>query len=119
MIDALLRQLHTPFTGEALFDHIHDIVFFIKDRQGRYLVVNETLVQRCGLENKAQIIGRTASDVLSPPLGIGFTQQDQEVLETGLHLTSRLELHFDAKRESTWCLTTKLPLKGQLDAIVG
>ncbi|MFN3193754.1 MAG: helix-turn-helix domain-containing protein [Aureliella sp.] len=119
MINELLSQLDAPFTGEVLFDHVHDIVFFIKDCDCRYLVVNQTLVERCGLKFKSEILGKTASEVLSPSLGCGFTLQDHDVLETGQPLISQLELHLDAKRESTWCLTTKLPLKGNQGTIVG
>ena len=40
----------SPF--EALFDSLADVVFFIKDIEGRYVVVNETLLKRCGLADK-------------------------------------------------------------------
>ena len=34
---------------ESLFDALNDVAFFVKDRHGRYLSVNTTLVRRCGL----------------------------------------------------------------------
>ena len=52
-----------------LFDCLPDVVFFAKDTAGRYLAVNRTLVQRLGLKEKADLIGRTASDVFPAPLG--------------------------------------------------
>src|SRR4051812_26214581 len=48
---------------ELLFDHTPDIAFFIKDSAGRYLVVNDSLVERHGLSDKSQMIGRRPSDV--------------------------------------------------------
>jgi AraC-like DNA-binding protein len=122
MIDTLLSQLDQPFTGEQLFDYLSDIVFFIKDERGRYLVVNNTLVQRCGLRDKQQLIGRTASEVLRPPLGESFEAQDQATIRTGQPLLCQLELHIYPSREVGWCLTTKLPLRnrrGQTIGIVG
>lgn len=118
----LLSQLETPFTGEALFDHLSDVVFFIKDRQSRYLVVNDTLVTRCGLASKQDLIGRTANEVLRPPLGDRFTDQDQLVIKTGRPLLSQLELHVHASGEVGWCITTKLPLtksRGEVIGVVG
>ena len=47
-IGRLFERLAEPFTAEVLFDHLPDVVFFIKDRDGRYLSVNRTLVERCG-----------------------------------------------------------------------
>ena len=86
MIHEFLSQLDPPFTGEALFDHLTDIVFFIKNERAEYLVVNETLVERCGVRDKGQLIGRTAAEVLRAPLGTSFEAQDQRVLQTGLPL---------------------------------
>ncbi|QDT26461.1 Regulatory protein SoxS [Gimesia panareensis] len=119
MIRAFLNQLDQPFTGEALFDHLPDIVYFIKDAQGAYLVVNSTLQQRCGLQHKSQLLGRTPCEVFRAPLGNRFQEQDQRVLATGKPLLSQLELHVYPSRAVGWCLTTKLPLTNQDGEIVG
>ncbi len=119
MIHEFLQQLDEPFTGEALFDHLSDIVYFIKDRSGAYLVVNTTLQQRCGMQTKAQLLGRTPCEVFRSPLGNRFQEQDQRVLKTGKPLLSQLELHVYPSREVGWCLTTKLPLKNRRGTVVG
>ncbi len=119
MITEMLAQLEPPFTGEELFDHLPGSVFFIKNARGEYLVVNTTLVERCGLRDKSQLIGRTPREVLRPPLGTTFEAQDQHVLQTGQPLLSQLELHVYASRDVGWCLTTKLPLRKRGGAVVG
>ena len=35
------EQLFEPFTGESLFDQLTDLVFFIKNSKGEYVVVNQ------------------------------------------------------------------------------
>ena len=62
METGLCTLIETSWFAEALFDHIPDVVFFIKDREGRYLVVNQTLVTRCGRQHKSELIGKTAAD---------------------------------------------------------
>ncbi|WP_339733347.1 AraC family transcriptional regulator [uncultured Gimesia sp.] len=120
MIHEFLSQIDPPFTGEALFDHLSDIVFFIKNERGEYLVVNNTLVERCGVQDKRQLIGRTAAEVLRPPLGTSFEAQDHKVLQTGQSINSQLELHFYASGDVGWCLTTKLPLRQKkTGAVIG
>ena len=57
--------LGRPFPGIELFDHISDIVFFIKDREARYVAVNETLAHRCKFADKRALIGRKASQVFA------------------------------------------------------
>lgn len=116
---AFFEQLAEPFAAEALFDHMPDTVFFIKDREGRYVSANQTLVERCGLRNKSLLLGRRPSDVLGETLGRGYELQDQVVLETGQKLIDQLELHTVRSREIGWCLTTKMPLFLREGAIAG
>ena len=119
MIHEFLRQLDKPFTGEELFDHLHDVVFFLKNSRGEYLVVNATLVARCGKRDKQELIGRTASQVLRAPLGGRFFEQDQHVLQTGQPLLSQLELHVQVSGDVGWCVTTKLPLRKRNGTVAG
>jgi len=98
--------------AEALFDRIPDVVFFIKDRGGRYVLVNQTLVSRCGTRNKNDLLGRTAREVFPPPLGNRFLEQDRTVIATGVSIVQNLELHLYPTRLEGWCLTDKIPLLG-------
>lgn len=104
---------------ERLFDYTPSVVFFLKNRLGRYLVVNETLVRRCGLASKDQLLGRTVCDVFPPQLAASYAEQDQLVLETGLEIRDRLELHLYPNRTWGWCLTLKLPLRDLHGRVVG
>jgi AraC-like DNA-binding protein len=112
-------ELADPWFAAALFDQTPDVVFFVKDREARYLVVNETLVARCGLRRKGQMIGRTAAQLFPAPLGESYVEQDRAVLATGTPIRRRLELHVYPGRRRGWCLTHKIPLFGKDGAIVG
>lgn len=116
---AFFEQLAEPFAAQAVFDHLPDTVFFIKDMDGRYVSANQTLVERCGLRNKSELLGRRPSDVLGETLGRGYESQDRAVLETGQKLVEQLELHTIRLREVGWCLTTKMPLLGHDGAVAG
>lgn len=118
-VSTFFDQLAEPFTAEALFDQLPDIVFFLKDREGRYLCVNRTLVERCGLRSKAELLGKRPSDVLGETLGRGYEAQDRGVLATGQRLADQLELHITRSRDVGWCLTTKMPLLGEGGLIAG
>ncbi|HEY4926900.1 MAG TPA: AraC family transcriptional regulator [Roseiarcus sp.] len=114
-----LAALGRPFLGEQLFDRIADTVFFLKDRDARYVAVNDTLVRRCGLTEKADLIGRTAGEIFPAPLGGRFVDQDQRVLSEGLSINGRLELHLYPDGRQGWCLTWKEPLSNPVGKIVG
>jgi PAS domain S-box-containing protein len=104
---------------EQLFDHIPDVVFFVKDLSSRYQVVNTTLVERCGLVAKSELIGRTTAEVFPSPLGERYLEQDQAVTRSGEPIRQRLELHLYPNRHEGWCLTDKVPLTDADGAVVG
>ena len=116
---ALAAILGRPFPGIELFDRVPDIVFFIKDREARYVAVNETLVHRCKLGDKKALIGRKASEVFMSPLGELFEAQDLKVLSEGLSIRGKMELHLYPDGAEGWCLTWKEPLADPNGVIVG
>jgi PAS domain S-box-containing protein len=119
LVAQLLQQLNEPFTGEVLFDAVDDTTFFMKDRRGRYVLVNRTLAKRCGSADKTQLLGRTAAEVFPPPLGDAYLAQDLELIATGEPLLNELELHTYATGEPGWCLTTKQPLRNAAGECIG
>ncbi len=104
---------------EALFDRVPNVVFFVKDLEGRYRVVNTTLVDRCGAGSKTELIGRTASEVFPPPLGDRYLEQDRVVGHTATSINQKLELHLYPNRLEGWCLTDKIPLVDGRGRVVG
>jgi len=116
---AFCDRLDRPLLNEDLFDHVPDIAFFIKDHLGRYVAVNETLVQRCGMQSKEDLIGKTADEVFPSGLGDTFAQQDQKVLKTALSFHGQLELHLYPGGRKGWCLTYKEPILDKDSLIIG
>lgn len=105
--------------GEELFDMVADSVFFIKDREGRYVTVNQTLVDRCGRKSKDELIGRTAREVFPAPLGTSFTEQDFEVIREGRPISGQLEMHLYPNGSRGWCITWKQPVINGEGEVIG
>ncbi|WP_229459430.1 AraC family transcriptional regulator [Massilia cavernae] len=104
---------------ESLFDALSDVAFFVKDRDGRYLSVNTTMVRRCGLREKADIVGKTALEVHPRPLAQAYMAQDRQVIDQGVAIRKHLELHLYPTRSHGWCLTNKTPLRDANGTIIG
>jgi AraC-like DNA-binding protein len=107
---------------EQVTDLMHDTAFFIKDAAGRYLVVNQSLVERHGLKNKSQMLGRRPCDVCPGDYGRIPTEQDEQVLRTGQPIVERLELFWRRPNVPVWGLTSKLPVRderGQVTGLIG
>ncbi|WP_022974538.1 AraC family transcriptional regulator [Xanthomonas maliensis] len=109
-----------PADLEALFDAVPDVLFFVKDRQGRYTHVNQTMLRRLGLKSRKELIGKRVAEVYPSGLGANYANQDEQVL-AGEVIDNLLELHLFANREPGWCLTCKRPLRvdGQVQGIIG
>lgn len=105
-----------------LFEQMPEVAFFVKDGAGRYNAVNASLLRRVGLKERADLLGKTVSEVFPSDLALRYEAQDAEVLRTGRPVRDQLELHWYADRRRGWCLTTKLPLHdadGRVTGLVG
>lgn len=107
-----------PNIGVELFDQVPDTVYFIKDRQGRYVAVNKTLSVRLGV-GKDDLVGKKADEVFPDMLGVSFSQQDMLVMQTGAGIKGRLELHLYPSGKQGWCLTYKEPVRGVEGKMIG
>mgnify|MGYP001421948176 CR=1 FL=1 len=115
----LFSQLAEPVVGEALFDCLTDLVYFVKNARYEYVVVNQTLVERCGLRKKEELLGRRADEVFPSGLGQTYRAQDERVLRSGEAVLNQLELHFYPSGGRGWCITNKLPLRNKRGEVVG
>jgi AraC-like DNA-binding protein len=104
---------------EALFDCLPDVVFFVKNARGEYVVVNQTLVERCAKRAKSELIGRRPDEVFPAPLGRSYRAQDEGVLASGEPIHDQLELHFYPNGRRGWCITHKLPLRARDGSVSG
>jgi len=115
----LFFQMEEPFTGEALFDHMTDLVYFIKNDLCQYVVVNRSLVERCGYSKKSDLIGCTADQIYPHPLGERYRTQDELLLQTGKSILNQLELQLYPGGGRGWCLTNKVPLRNKEHRVIG
>lgn len=112
--------MHTnlcPTQIQEMFDALPDVVFFIKDTEGSYTHVNLTVLQRLGLKDRSDLIGRSVSQLFPDPLGSSYKAQDERVLR-GHSIENHLETHFYANRAPGWCLTFKHALYSG-DKVIG
>lgn len=105
-----------------LLDTMTNVVFFVKDSQARYQLVNRTLIKRSGLKDRQELVGLTPEQVFAKPQGKDYLNQDLRVLKEGREIVDKLELHSYASGQLGWCITQKLPVysaEQQIVAMVG
>ncbi|HEY7886155.1 MAG TPA: EAL domain-containing protein [Cellvibrionaceae bacterium] len=103
----------------TLSDNTLDLIY-AKDREGRFIFVNKTLVKLLGLNSAEQVLGKTDFDLHENALAQGYTDDDQQVMREGVPLADREELVADAHTgENRWHSTTKVPLLDEAGSIIG
>ena len=81
---AVLRD--SELRMRAILDRASAVVFF-KDRDGRYLFVNEEFLRIFSLERDA-VIGKKESELFPPAIAQEMREHDLRVWESGSHLTA-------------------------------
>ncbi|HEY6168033.1 MAG TPA: PAS domain S-box protein [Verrucomicrobiae bacterium] len=114
--EAGLRELQERL--QAILDNSPSMVF-LKDAQGRYLLVNRKFAEEFHLK-PGQAVGRTDAELFPPKQAALFTANDQKVIETGRPLDfDEVAVHDDGPHAS---IVTKFPLRdaaGKVYAIGG
>ncbi|MGO1766476.1 MAG: helix-turn-helix domain-containing protein [Advenella sp.] len=114
-LDTLLNHLSIL---APILDALPNVVFFIKNTRAEYVLVNQTLAKRCGLDRVEDVLGRPSRDVFNTRQGTEYTEQDYQVLKTGICIADKLELHFYSSGELGWCLTHKMPIYGACGNVI-
>ena len=100
-----------------LLDLLSSTVFFVKNTQAQYVVVNQTLKTRLDVSNDRQIIGRTPAEMFGDKQGGEYMLQDLKVLE-GMPIVDKLELHTYPSGKLGWCVTHKIPIYNKANEVI-
>jgi len=96
---------------EMIIENVPDLMY-IKDRDLRYVLVNESFCKFFGLP-KDKILGRTLYDIASKCLADYFTKQDMDVLKTKKIFYMPEATLRDASGTKRVLCTTKAPLRDE------
>ena len=107
----------TPFY--QLFDVMPDVSFFAKDRQFRLMCASRRFIERFGLRDEAQVIGRDDFELFPPRIAESFRRDDEEVLRTGEPKLNIVELFFNRQGIPDWFVTNKLPVFDSKKRVIG
>ncbi len=107
----ILSRLPGLGAAETLFDSVKDVLFCVKDRNGRYVAVNETFLRLTGFAHRSSLLGRTAAELFPAILAAGYEQQDTEVFRKGIAIQDRLEMITRPRGGIGWFVTQKVPVK--------
>ncbi len=103
----------------GLFDHLSDVLFFAKDRDGHLLAANRALLDHYGYRDEASFLGITDFQLLPHSLAVKFRRDDLQVIATGRPLVDLVEIFVNRQGVPGWFLTTKLPMRDREGEVIG
>lgn len=103
----------------ALFDALPEVHLFVKDRESRFVRVNEAWLALHGCRSAAEAIGKTDHDFHPPALADQYVAEDQRVMRSGKPLRDQPWLVADHTGMPQWYLCTKLPLFNSSGRVTG
>ncbi len=101
-----------------LFDHLEDVVFWIKDPAGRYAWVNAANFLALGFARREDVLGKTDFDLSPPHIAAQFRADDLLVL-AGQRIVKRIELIGRFDHTARWSVTFKLPVRNARGRVIG
>lgn len=119
---AWFSRLDPVRSVNQLFDHVPDLIYFVKDRKSRIVTGNLEFAYHCGVRSTDELQGRTDDELFPAYMARKFLADDRIVLATGKPLLNLIELFPTRERLPEWFITQKLPLfdrRGQVCGICG
>ncbi|HNW73944.1 MAG TPA: PAS domain-containing protein [Bacteroidales bacterium] len=107
-------------TREAYLNSIFDNIpylMWLKDTEGRYLLVNKPFFEYFSLTENDNPVGKTAKDLWPEPISQIMIQQDREVLETRSLKIVEEQMEFHGKK--VWFEVFRAPIIDPAGALLG
>ena len=104
---------------ERLSSFINNMPYsiYLKDMEGRYVLVNDSAMKRYGLP-KNRLIGKTVYDIHPKVEGDATVKQDREVLKQGVPIEAEREPTFPDGSKGT-IIAVKFSVRGESGRIIG
>jgi PAS domain S-box-containing protein len=102
----------------TLMDNLPDAIFF-KDTASRFLRVNKAVTDLLGLDDPAQVAGKTHFDFFAEENARSTRADDDEIMRTGRPLVGQDEKVTWPDGREGWLSTTKMPFRDREGNIVG
>ena len=102
-----------------LFDMLPNVYFFVKDTEGRFMRMNQTLLQAIGLRHESEVLGFTDADLFSPFLAHGYREEDHWIVSQNRPVRDKIWFVPNSKGILVCYLCSKAPLHDRSGRVIG
>jgi PAS domain S-box-containing protein len=104
--------------ARTLLDAIPDRMY-VKDKDNRFLQINRHLAAVLHLSDPREAIGKTDFDFFARDHAQEAFEEEEKIIRTGEPLVGKLEKEVTQDGQSTWLITTKMPVRDSAGKVVG
>lgn len=103
-------KLTSPDQLLDLLNYLPASYFFAKDLEGRFVHVNQALIEVLGLKNESEVIGKTDHDLFPQEVADQYRREDKAVIESGRPHNEHVCAVPNSSGILRWYVETKIPL---------
>lgn len=103
----------------VIFDFIPGVIFYAKDREGRYVAANSAMLASKRLTAPEQILGLDSSHFHPPALAKAYMEEDERVMSAGKISANQTWFVIDRNGNPGWFSSTKVPLRLSCGEVIG
>jgi len=92
---------------------------FVKDREGRYLLVNRRHAKYLSGDPDSEVIGKTLFDFFDKDEAARITAGDNKIMDTGVSEENMVDHRLRADGSELFLLSSKVPLQDDLGNVMG
>lgn len=118
-LDHWLSQLDPRRSPTRLFEYMPNVMYFVKDREGRIMTGNQAFAEHCGRRSPQELYGQRDDALFLPYMAEKFRRDDDTVLRSAAPLLDLVELFPTREGLPEWFVTQKLPLFDQEGNVCG
>ena len=110
------RNASICILGQSL-ENIPDVIYF-KDRESRFIAASRSAAEKHGLK-LTDLIGKSDFELFADTFASVGKTDEQQVVETGVPIISKLVKETWPDGRETWSLNSKMPLRDEDGRIIG
>ncbi|HLP78367.1 MAG TPA: AraC family transcriptional regulator [Candidatus Paceibacterota bacterium] len=114
-----LKQLDAIPAFQQLLDLLPDVSFFMKDRQGRFIMNNRRSYEYCRVASERETIGKTDYDFYPKDRADLYVAGDRQVMRTGVPLVNSIAPAPEEEGSDKLIIYNKIPLRDRQGRIIG
>ncbi len=113
------EKLASGLSLAPLFEYLPEVYFYVKDRQSRFVKVNEALWKMRGFDAEASMIGLSDLDIHPHHLAEQYIDEDRRVMHSRQPLPNQIWLVPGSGDELKWFISSKIPLLNARSQVIG